>query len=342
MHGIKRARLTEEEREARRRRELSKIDEFTKLSDATLARKKERDWSRDAFDLTTLLLQINPEFYTIWNYRRLILLNGLFVNVPAELVKDILLDELGMTMSALKAHPKVYWIWNHRRWCLEQIPYGPGQESESHYAGWKQTAWDRELTVAEKMLDVDARNFHAWGYRRYVLDSMPNPRPESNELIYTARKIEANFSNFSAWHQRSKALASLWTQGKLDESKSREDEFELLRNAMYTDPNDQSVWIYHRWLVGTESSREILEREIVAIQELLDEQPDSKWCLESISYYKRLLLNKYTSEVDVNVLSEEIRSLLDRLETLDPARQRRYQDLRKRKRVGTDLQQKNW
>ena len=28
-------------------------------------------------------------------------------------------------------------------------------------------------------------------------------------------------------------------------------EFELLRNAMYTDPNDQSVWMYHRWLVGT-------------------------------------------------------------------------------------------
>ena len=27
-------------------------------------------------------------------------------------------------------------------------------------------------------------------------------------------------------------------------------EFELVRNAMYTDPEDQSVWVYHRWLVG--------------------------------------------------------------------------------------------
>ena len=100
---------------------------------------------------------------------------------------------------------------------------------------------------------------------------MPNPRPESSELAYTQRKIEANFSNFSAWHQRSKTLTSLWKQGKLDEAKSREDgknnstmlsitvltsviEFELLRNAMYTDPNDQSVWMYHRWLVGTGAS----------------------------------------------------------------------------------------
>ena len=52
-----------------------------RYSSAEAYKKKERDWSRDAFDLTTRLLQINPEFYTIWNYRRLILLNGLFVDV---------------------------------------------------------------------------------------------------------------------------------------------------------------------------------------------------------------------------------------------------------------------
>jgi len=40
----------------------------------------------------------------------------------------------------------------------------------------------------------------------------------------------------------------------IDDSQSNQiyyTEFELLRNAMYTDPNDQSVWMYHRWLVGT-------------------------------------------------------------------------------------------
>lgn len=148
-----------------------------------------------------------------------------------------------MTMSALKAHPKVYWIWNHRRWCLEHLPNGPGQEHESTFQGWKQAAWDRELFVVEKMLDADARNcklellpelvnfescirmlpVHAWDYRRYVLAEMPSPRPESSELVYTSKKIEANFSNFSAWHQRSKILASLWVPEKLDEAKSREE-----------------------------------------------------------------------------------------------------------------------
>ena len=63
----------------------------------------------------------------------------------------------------------------------------------------------------------------AWNYRRYVLGSMPVSRSELSELAYTRRKIESNFSNFSAWHQRSKVLSSLWAQGKLDEKKSRED-----------------------------------------------------------------------------------------------------------------------
>jgi geranylgeranyl transferase type-2 subunit alpha len=64
---------------------------------------------------------------------------------------------------------------------------------------------------------------HAWNYRRYVLASMPVRRSEQSELAYTTRKIEANFSNFSAWHQRSKVLISLWEAGKLDPIKSREN-----------------------------------------------------------------------------------------------------------------------
>ncbi|KAJ7445740.1 hypothetical protein B0H11DRAFT_2086653 [Mycena galericulata] len=329
MHNVKRVRLTPEALAAKKLREQSKIKDYLALSDQVLSKKASNDWSREAFDLTTRILLINPEFATAWNFRRNILLHGIFPGSSATEINDLLTDELSLTTVALKTHPKVYWIWNHRRWCLENTPSGPGTDAEGDVNGWRQTNWDKEMYVVDKMLDADSRNFMAWDYRRYCLASMPVPRPETAELAYTTRKIEANFSNFSAWHQRSKVLSSLWVSEKLDQAKSKEEEFELVRNAMYTDPNDQSVWIYHRWLVGAGDNKELLEREIALIQDLLDEQSDSKWCIESLVHYKRLLLQKHSSFLDTTSVQNDCRRLLGELRVLDPARRRRYEEIEK-------------
>ena len=64
------------------------------------------------------------------------------------------------------------------------------------------------------------------------------------EIAFTTEKIRNNFSNYSSWHLRSKLLPRL-TPTIL------EAELDLIQNAAFTDPNDQSVWFYHKWLVNT-------------------------------------------------------------------------------------------
>ena len=45
-----------------------------------VVQKEAKEWTAGALNLTTQLLATNPEFYTVWNYRRNIFLHGLFPN----------------------------------------------------------------------------------------------------------------------------------------------------------------------------------------------------------------------------------------------------------------------
>ncbi|KAL1413090.1 Rab geranylgeranyltransferase [Vanrija albida] len=324
MHGVKRTKISPEAAEAKRLKELTKIQAYTALEEDVLARKNAGDYSPEALAQTTALLDLNPEFYSVWNYRRHILSRGLIPASAPEDVVALLTADLRLTMAYMKVHPKVYWIWTHRKWCLENVPPGPGATS-----GWREEFWRTELAVVDKILSVDARNFHAWSYRRYVVGSLPpgSARTPADELKYTTKKIEANFSNFSAWHYRTKLLGAEWAALEADKVAAQKDkEFELVTQALWTDPGDQSGWLYHRWLVGTAPSPDVLAREVANIRELNEAEPDSKWCMNALAH-NLLLLAGLSSEAEAASLRTEAKALLERLEVIDEDRKERYREL---------------
>ncbi|GAA5859004.1 hypothetical protein JCM8547_003964 [Rhodosporidiobolus lusitaniae] len=354
MHGVKRARVPPTPDSAadalkKREREQKRVQEYTGLVSALQDKAKAKEWTQETVDLAGRVLSLNPEFQTGWSIRRKALLGGSLPSADATTKQRLLELDLQLTNASLKHNPKNYSVWEHRKWVLETM--GRGAD------------WAMEMKMVELYLEKDGRNFHSWDYRRYLISSvlslqtstpsptfspsssepsasskpLPQPTTES-ELAFTTRKISANFSNFSAWHYRTKMLAKLWEEkgwGKESEERRKrvDEEFELVKQAIWSDPNDQSAWLYHRWLVG-DGTVPVVRREIEGIEELLEEEPDSRWCLDSLVYYKLLLVSLLSSSPEAEETREEQDKLdvecvemLKKLEEVDLMRRARYVDL---------------
>jgi geranylgeranyl transferase type-2 subunit alpha len=110
--------------------------------------------------------------------------------------------------------------------------------------------------LCNKFLSMDERNFHCWDYRRFVVQNSEEVTTnDAEELQYTMDRINVNFSNYSAWHYRSKLLIALEEEKEEDGAKiinesTRRQELDLILNAAFTDPDDSSAWFYHKWLLG--------------------------------------------------------------------------------------------
>lgn len=192
--------------------------------------------------MTSKLLKWNPEYYTIWNHRRLIVryqfIHGNHVDQESpsqdlddrlpekdqEAITQIISNDLEFLFPLLRKFPKCYWIWNYRLWLLQE-------SSRLLPMMGSQRLWQQELGLASKMLSRDSRNFHGWGYRRTVVAALEinntldlNETSKSmteEEFGYTTRMIQSNLSNFSAWHNRSKLISRLLNERKADDAARR-------------------------------------------------------------------------------------------------------------------------
>ena len=160
------------------------------------------------------------------------------------------------------------------------------------------------------------------------------------EFLYTTKMISTNLANFSAWHQRSKLAPRLLSERKADDKARRafmEHEFEQSLEALYTDPFNESVWVYHAWLMSNilpsspqsepiasyteEESLQELNRQIDNLKELLELET------ECTHVYAALIRYATSLTTQVKEREQEIKSWLSNLIRLDPLRRGRWNDL---------------
>lgn len=310
----------------------------------------ERQYTAETLAFVTKLLNENPEYYTVWNHRRRVLIA--LVAEDGQSQDELLQNDLQLTFALLRKFPKCYWIWNHRDWLLQKAESLLGADAAHKL-------WTGELQLVSKMLHADSRNFHAWSYRRIVVSKIERlaatndalqaaPSLAQPEFDYTTKMIKSNLSNFSAWHNRSQLIPRILRERNADAEARRAfmaSELELICEAINTDPFDQSIWFYHQYLMSTISPscpperliiqdltngerQKFYENEMEYIKEILEDEMDCKWIYEGL-----LGLAEAYLEVDAGtgaVTTKDMRVWLTELKRLDALRRGRWEDLEKR------------
>ncbi|KAL7275060.1 Rab geranylgeranyltransferase [Rhizina undulata] len=398
-HGITRSEYAQQSRdEHAKEKERKKLREYNELVETVQKKREENEFSHECLLLTSQLLKLNPEFYTIWNYRRQILQKTLLkpytpplpppedatepesaaaspeldpaaVNAGLKAAYETKLalhlkEELTFLLPLLQSFPKCYWIWNHRLWALHQSSELLEYERSKEF-------WAKELELVAMMLRRDARNFHGWMYRRVVVAGIEGEGNRDGlvpeEFEYTTKTVKGvgGMSNYSAWHNRSKLIPRMLAgrgYGKQERMDFLEDELELLQRNIFTNPHDQSLWFYHRWLIHANtvspSSAEaiapglsksvkilLLSSEIDSIKELLEDNRECKYIYKALITYV-MFLRKLRREpkgetedgddeeeeeevVDEEKEKAEMAEWLARLREIDPLREGRWRDLEK-------------
>ncbi|EPZ36030.1 hypothetical protein O9G_002673 [Rozella allomycis CSF55] len=194
-----------------------------------------KEYSERALKLTDYLLQLNAANYTVWQYRRDILVKlGMDKQIECDWIRK---------MS--ESNPKNYQIWYHRQWCLENekeienvieelnhLADHAFNDDNKNYHAWSYRQWilknfnvssDQELDFVEKMIDLDVRNNSAWNHRFFILTRDESVNWE-NELAYVWKKINLAPNNEAPY---------VYLAGICDKFKSAENS-EIIKNALKT------------------------------------------------------------------------------------------------------------
>ncbi|KAG0357992.1 hypothetical protein BC939DRAFT_411086 [Gamsiella multidivaricata] len=227
--------------------------EYSITMDYFRAISKAQEQSERALELTKIVIELSPSHYTVWHYRQTLL---------KALNKD-LNKELEWTRWMGSEHPKSYQIWHHRQVIVDHLsasflstpssalpttastltmaPIIPYQDlSESQQAAVRDVV-QVELDFIAASLTEDSKNYHAWGYRQWVLSHFGNGPWWEQELSYIDDLLTVDIRNNSAWNQRffvvgmgPKSLTSDVTQREVEYAKAK----------IERTPNNESPWVY--------------------------------------------------------------------------------------------------
>ena len=314
-------------------------------------------------ELCAQFLQLDERNFHCWNYRRFVvaLLGSCGGRSSSRMVQDAAED------SAIKSDVDLFsGSWSS--WLNQQSQVSMGAQLLPSAATSKPPKQEEYCKEA-----------HDFSKTVIMLPKEEIDEIISNEWNFTRSKIHDNFSNGSAFHYRSKLLP-LMLESRLPSSHSvgseeitgcqsptarykeslvlaREEWENILLNAIFTEPDDQTPWWYHRFIVAwAKPSADVGDEMVIEYETLLFEMADSlrdllevekendtlgdavnrdeskgakcKWAYIGLHMVLSTLLESKTlDEGEAADLREEAWECLTELIKIDPNRRERYQNL---------------
>lgn len=308
--------------------ELEKIKKYRDLEDQFYSQtaNKNYEYTPDLFQLTTKLLKLNPEYFTVWNVRRRLLISGLLSKSSHGSSRSTALSSSSnsgtTTRSSAVSSPShsTETPSSHE----SQTAGRPGQNGTTAEAGEggedagaaKQAASaendmnvvQSELAFIFPLLKDYPKCYWIWNYRRWILELAIERLPAATarriweeELGLDSMMLTRDRRNYHAWAYRRYLVAKLESE-ELGGKSMVEEEYDYTTRMTRVDLSNFSAWHNRSKLIprlldergASDVARQaFFDEELGRVKEALNVGPED----QSLWFYHQFLMSNLTDYV---------------------------------------------
>lgn len=207
----------------------------------------ERQYTLEVFELTSKLLTKNPEYYTIWNVRRRLLIHGLFYKPSGSSSPSTESPSTSQTATITASSGDSSSSTSNLPTALTETPLNPASQTPGK-SGTTLDLINGDLDFIFPLMIQFPKCYWIWNYRQWLLEE-GNKRLEpavarelwNRELALVGKMLTRDNRNFHGWAYRRTVISELESP-RLHGQSMVESEFAYTTKMIKASLSNFSAW----------------------------------------------------------------------------------------------------